>query len=57
LERSKYIKEGGKAMITLKRIRGKLIVKVDANEIVFSKIWDAVEFIYSIHSRRARASL
>lgn len=44
-------------MITLKRIRGKNIVTVDGNEIVFDMMWDALEFIYSVHSRRARASL
>ena len=43
--------------ITLKRIRGKHIVKVDGNECAFDTMWDALEFIYSEHSRRARASL
>lgn len=43
-------------MITLKRIRGKHIVTVDEKESVFDMMWDALEFIYSVHSRRARAS-
>lgn len=44
-------------MITFKRIRGQNIVTVDGKEFVFDMIWDALEFIYSVHSRRARASL
>lgn len=44
-------------MITLKRIRGKNIVTVDGKETVFDMFWDALEFIYSVHSRRAKASL
>lgn len=44
-------------MITLKRIRGNHVVTVDGNECAFDSMWDALEFIYSVHSRRARASL
>lgn len=44
-------------MLTFKTIRGKHIVTVDGKESVFANSWDAWEFIYSVHSRRARASL
>ena len=44
-------------MITLKRVGGNHIVTVDGNEVVFSQMWDALDFIYSVHSRRAKASL
>jgi hypothetical protein len=49
--------EGGMAMLTFKRIRGKNIVKVDGTEVVFDNLWDAWEFIYSVHSRRGRESV
>jgi hypothetical protein len=44
-------------MITLKSHKGEYTVKVDGNECVFYTMWEALEFIYSEHSRRARASL
>lgn len=44
-------------MITLKRIEGKHIVTVDGNETAFDMFWDALEFIYSVHYRRAKDSL
>ena len=44
-------------MITLKTIRGKHIVTVDGIETVFDMMWDALEFIYTVHNRRAKASL
>ena len=44
-------------MITFKRIRGKNIVTVDGKEFVFDMFWDALEFIYSVHYRRAKDSL
>lgn len=44
-------------MITLKRVRGNLIVTVDGEQIEFTNMLDALEFIYSVHSRRARTSL
>lgn len=44
-------------MLTFKTIRGKHIVTVDGKEVVFDNFFDAWEFIYSVHSRRARASL
>jgi hypothetical protein len=51
------LRKEGTAMknrVTFKTIRGKHIVKVDGKETVFDDIWDAWEFIYSVHSRRAR---
>lgn len=33
------------------------IVEVDGEQFVFAMFWDALEFIYSVHSRRARASV
>jgi hypothetical protein len=44
-------------MITFKTIGGKHIVTVDGKEIIFDNFPDAWEFIYSVHSRRAKASL
>ena len=43
--------------VTLNTIKGKHIVKADGKEIIFDNLFDAFEFIYSVHSRRARASL
>lgn len=43
--------------VTLKTINGKHIVKADGKEIAFTYMWDALEFIYSVHSRRSRNSL
>lgn len=43
--------------ITFKTIRGKHIVKVNGKESVFDNLRDAWEFIFSAHSRRAKASL
>ena len=43
--------------VTLKTIHGKHIVKADGREVIFDNLYDAFEFIYSVHSRRARASL
>lgn len=54
------LRKENKAMenkVTLKTINGKHIVKADGKEIAFTYMWDALEFIYSVHSRRARASL
>ena len=44
-------------MITFKRISGKNIVTVDGVEYTFDMMWDALEFIYIMHRRKARASL
>lgn len=43
-------------MITLKSIKGKNIVTVDGKQIEFEMMYDALEYINSIHSRGARAS-
>ena len=43
-------------MITLKAIKGKHIVTVDGEQREFGAMMEALEHIYSIHSRRARAS-
>ena len=45
-----------KSKITLKTIKGKHIVTVDGEQREFEMMWDALEYVYSIHSRRARAS-
>ena len=44
-------------MVTFKTIRGKHIVTVNGEESVFNTIRDALEFIYSVHSRRGKTSL
>lgn len=44
-------------MITLKRIRGKLIVSIDGNERVCVTMWEAMECIYTAYVRKVKASL
>lgn len=44
-------------MVTLKRVGGVYIVKVDTMRIVFAEIGDALDFIDSVHSSKAGATL
>lgn len=41
--------------VTFKTVKGQHIVTVDGKEYIFAYMWDAWEFIYAVHSRRARA--
>lgn len=44
-------------MITLKSCKGIYTVTVDGEETEYPTMWEALDSIYSEHSRRAKASL
>lgn len=44
-------------MVTLKSVKGKYLVTVNGERVEFHTLFEALEHIYSVHSRRARASV
>ena len=44
-------------MVTLKRIGGKHIVKIDDIEVLCYDLRDALELIYAVQNRKSKASL